>query len=449
MARRLAGILAHPTSLPEAPGGMEGSVEAFLAWLERAGASVWQLLPLNPPGPGRSPYGARSTFAGDPSWFGDDPGADRDAVAAFADAHASWLPDWALFAALRERFRSAPWTLWDEPLRRRHPEALAAARRDLRPEIDRQVRLQYVFFERWARVREQARRHGVVVLGDVPIYVSLDSADVWAHQELFWLDERGAPVKRAGVPPDYFSTTGQLWGNPIYRWDRMAVRGFSWWIDRLKQGLELHDALRLDHFRGFVGYWSVPADAVSAVTGAWEPGPGLPLFDAVRGALGRLPFLAEDLGIITDEVIALRKALGLPGMRVLQFGFDDPASIHAPAHVTSDVVVYTGTHDNDTARGWIEGLEAAAQARVLDELDCTLGDATWGLIRAALRTDAEVAMVPLQDVLNLGTEARMNTPGVARGNWTWRAEAGVLTAPLAERFHAEASAAGRAGEPRP
>ena len=447
MIRRRAGLLAHPTSLPAAAGGFDGAVASFLAWAESAGVSVWQILPLHPPGPGRSPYGARSTFAGDPSWFGDDPDADRSAVEAFAAAHASWLDDWALYAAIRESRDGQPWPSWDEPLRRRAPEALARERIRLGGAIERHTRLQCVFFDRWARLRDLARDRGVAILGDVPIYVALDSADVWAHQELFWLDDQGAPVKRAGVPPDYFSKTGQLWGNPIYRWDRMASSGFAWWVKRLEHALTLHDAVRLDHFRGFAGYWSVPPGAGSAIDGAWEPGPGMPLFDAVREALGRLPFLAEDLGIITEDVTALRTALGLPGMRVLQFGFEDPRSPHATRNLTPDVVVYTGTHDNDTARGWFATLEPAVRRRVSDTLGGGVDEAAWGLIRAAMISAAQAAIVPLQDVLDLGSEARMNTPGVADGNWTWQAPADSLTEALARRFRTVAAAGDRCEMP--
>jgi 4-alpha-glucanotransferase len=445
--RRRAGLLAHPTSLPAVPGGFDGAVASFLAWAESAGASVWQILPLHPPGPGQSPYGARSTFAGDPSWFGDDPGADRSAIEAFATAHASWLDDWALYASIRESREGQPWPSWDEPLRRRVPEALARERIRLGDAIERHTRLQYVFFDRWAGLRELARDHGVAILGDVPIYVALDSADVWAHQDSFWLDDRGAPMKRAGVPPDYFSKTGQLWGNPIYRWDRMASSGFTWWVKRLEHSLTLHDAVRLDHFRGFAGYWSVPPGADSAIEGAWEPGPGMPLFDAVRASLGRLPFLAEDLGIITDDVTTLRKTLGLPGMRVLQFGFEDPRSPHAARNLTPDVVVYTGTHDNDTARGWFAGLDPAVRRRVSETLGGGVDEVAWGLIRMAMISAAQAAIVPLQDVLDLGSDARMNTPGVAEGNWTWQAPPGSLTESLARRFRTEAAAGARCEMP--
>jgi len=443
MSRRRAGLLVHPTSLPDGHGDMAQAVAAFLAWAEQAGASVWQILPLNPPGHGGSPYNAQSAFAGDPRWFGDDPSIDGDALDAFAHEQAYWLDDWTLYAALKASHDGEPWMAWDAPLRRREPEALDAARRTLRDRIARHRREQLVFFRRWRELCEEARGRGIALLGDVPIYMALDSADVWAHQDLFWLDEAGVPLRVAGVPPDYFSETGQLWGNPLYRWDRARETGFAWWIARLAHGLELHDALRLDHFRGFAGYWAVAATATNAVDGAWEPGPGMALFDAVRAALGRLPFVAEDLGVITDDVVALRSALGLPGMRVLQFGLDDPRSEHAPHRLTRDVVVYTGTHDNDTARGWAAALDAKARARVLEYIGGEADAMAWSLIRVAMTSVADLSIVPLQDVLDLGSSARMNTPGVADGNWRWRSTSGALTPELAARFRRLADLAGR------
>jgi len=434
MSRRRTGVLVHPTSLPERPGGIAASAVAFLSWAHDAGVSVWQILPLNPPGHARSPYGAQSSFAGDPAWFGDDPSVAPGAVEAFAREHAAWLDDWALYAALKDRYGGEPWMAWDEPLRRRDPATLRATRSELIGAIERHRRLQFVFFERWRALRDEARRLGVSILGDVPIYPALDSADVWAHQDLFWLDEDGAPTKVAGVPPDYFSKTGQLWGNPLYRWDRLRATGFAWWVERLAHGLILHDALRLDHFRGFAGYWAVPADATTAVDGAWETGPGMALFEAVRESLGRLPFVAEDLGVITEDVVALRVALGLPGMRVLQFGFDDAASDHAPHQLTRDAVVYTGTHDNDTARGWLAGLDAEARGRVLDYVGGDPDEIAWNLVRVAMASVADLVILPLQDILDLDSAARMNLPGIADGNWSWRAPAGALSGDLARRL---------------
>ena len=426
MSARTAGVLLHPTSLPVHAGGIEGAAREFLAWAEQSGLSVWQILPVGPPDGGRSPYSALSGFAGDPSWFEGEGGADAE--------HAPWLDDWSLFAALKEAHHGLPWFAWSEPLRRRDPAALAASASSLREAVLRHCRAQQAFMTGWSAVRADARNHGVTILGDVPIYPALDSADVWAHQELFHLDANGAPTKVAGVPPDYFCKTGQLWGNPLYRWDRLKETGYRWWIERLQRALALHDRLRLDHFRGFCGYWAVPADSETAEDGAWEPGPGTALFDAVRGALGGLPFVAEDLGVITDDVRALRDALGLPGMRVLQFGFDIADSDHAPDRIPKDVVVYTGTHDNDTTRGWFASLDAATQSRVLAAVGGTADGISWNLIRAAYASIAELAVAPLQDILGLGSEARMNVPGVARGNWGWRAPADAFSPERARRL---------------
>jgi len=443
MRPRSAGLLLHPTSLPELPGGLPAAARRFGAWAESAGVSVWQVLPVGPPGDGGSPYAALSAFAGDPSWFPDRGEIDRKTLAAFAEEHASWLDDWALYAALKEAHDGLPWFAWDEPLRRRDPAALAREAVSRGEALVRHRHAQQSFFAGWTRLRAQAGDCGLTILGDVPIYPALDSADVWAHQDLFHLDDEGFPTKLAGVPPDYFSETGQLWGNPVYRWDRLKDTGYAWWIRRLEHGLLLHDDLRLDHFRGFAAYWAVPAGAETAEDGAWEPGPGLALFDAVRAALGRMPFVAEDLGVITDDVVALRKALALPGMRVLQFSFGAGDAATAARGVTGDTVVYTGTHDNDTTRGWFEALDPATRSRVLDETGGAAADVAWGLIRLAYASAGTLAVSPVQDVLELGSEARMNVPGVARGNWRWRLGADALTNERARRLRGLAEETGR------
>ena len=444
MPRRLAGILLHPTSLPDAAGGLVSAAERFLAWAEAAGMSVWQVLPLGPADAGGSPYAALSAFAGDPRWFVSSGGCPRGAsLEEFVERNRFWLHDWCLFAALKDAHHGRPWLEWDEPLRRRERPALSHAERSLASEIASHRRAQWAFFESWSAIRAIAARRGISILGDLPIYPALNSADVWAHPEMFWLDKRGRPTKVAGVPPDYFTEAGQLWGNPLYRWEELAATGFAWWVARVRHQLALHDALRLDHFRGFVGYWAVPATATTAVAGAWEPGPGRRLFDALRQALGRMPFVAEDLGVITEEVVALRTALGLPGMRVLQFGLDAHDGDHAPHNLTRDVVVYTGTHDNDTTRGWFAALDRTAQRRVLDYVGGSADDVAWSVVREAMTSIAELAIVPMQDLLNLGSEGRMNVPGVAAGNWGWRAPAYALDPALAERVRRLVEVSGR------
>jgi 4-alpha-glucanotransferase len=413
---------------------------------------VWQVLPLGPVGHGGSPYGAASAFAGDESWFapanhegapasGD--GAEWAALDDFVEANKGWLHDWCLFAALKEKHGGRAWIEWDEPLRLREPSALKAAEQALRGEIARHRRAQFDFTKNWSAIRASAEELGISLLGDVPIYTAFDAADVWAHREMFWLDDAGLPTKVSGVPPDYFAKTGQLWGNPLYRWDRMEETGFAWWVARLKHQLSLHDVLRLDHFRGFAAYWAVPAGSKTAETGGWEPGPGAKLFEAARRALGGLPLVAEDLGTITEDVVELRTQFALPGMRVLQFGFDDPLSDHAPHRHTTDSVVYTGTHDNDTTRGWIANLDAWRKQRVLDYVGGAEESAVWSLIRTAYASVGDLSVVPMQDLLNLGSEARMNTPGIAAGNWGWRAPDDAFHPELAASLKRLAEITGR------
>jgi 4-alpha-glucanotransferase len=490
MTPRAAGLVLHPTSLPgPGPiGGLGAEVERFLDWAAAADQSVWQVLPLGPTGPGNSPYSGVATRAGNPLLIALDeapaPAAradtpiysrvdyaeakrshepllraawerareDRramDELEAFraAPSQADWLEDWTLFASLKAANGGAPWTEWEPALRGRDPAALGAARRALRAEIDYQAYLQFRFFRQWDRVRAAARDRGVAIMGDVPIYVALDSADVWAEPQWFRLDDSLRPIKVSGVPPDYFSATGQLWGNPLYRWDRMEADGFGWWIRRLRAELAKFDLVRLDHFRGFASYWAIPAGARTAVEGRWEEGPGMRLFDAARAAIGGLPFIAEDLGIVGDDVRALLRATALPGMRVMQFGFDSPDSEHAPWRYPERCVAYTGTHDNDTTVGWLEKAPPEERARALAAAGCSAGanphEALWGLIGALYRSAADRAIVPVQDVLGLGSEARMNTPSVPEGNWEFRLGAGALSDAVAERLRGEARASGR------
>lgn len=494
LSRRRAGILLHPTSLPGrfGVGDLGPEADRFLAWAQSAGQSLWQVLPLHPTFSGDSPYGAASAFAGNPLLISPErlvedgylPGSALDGAPVFPEGRldsegarrwkekilraawensasavaargelssfqrsdeASWLADWSLFAALK-REHPGPWTSWPEDLRRRRPEALAAARRDLAEEIALQEFVQFLFVRQWTRLRAQANARGIAILGDVPIYVAHDSADVWARQELFLLDASGMPEAVAGVPPDAYSATGQLWGYPLYRWDAMERDGFRWWIARLRQALSVADAARIDHFRGFAAGWSVPASETFAIAGRWIPGPGLKLFEAVRQELGDVPLVAEDLGVITGDVRALLAALGIPGMKVLQFGFSENDSEHLPHRHVANAVVYTGTHDNDTTRGWFAALPGPEKSRVLDYVGGDGSDIARDFIRAASTSVAGLAVVPLQDVLGLGSEARMNTPGVARGNWTWRALPGSFTAERAEDLKRLALLTGRAEE---
>ena len=494
MSRRGAGILLHPTSLPGRFGIGDLGPEAirFLDWLREAGQTTWQFLPLGPTGLGDSPYVAESVFAGNPLLISPealrDDGLVDDAVLgaapAFPEDHVdfdavrrwknalfrgvwkrfqagapaglkddfetflmgdrSWLRDWALFAALKILHGGASWTAWEPGVRDRNPDALARVEGQVREEIAYQEFLQFLFERQWQRLRGEARERGVELFGDAPIYVAHDSADVWTSRESFQLDAEGRPRAVSGVPPDYFSETGQLWGTPIYDWHRVEADGFFWWIRRLRADLERVDLLRLDHFRAFQAYWSIPAGAKDARGGHWEPGPDMRLFRSLHGALGRLPIVAEDLGDITDEVRALRDLLQLPGMCVLQFGVGQPESTHHPSRVPERSVVYTGTHDNDTAVGWLASLTEDERKRVLADLGTDGREFAWSLIGAAYGTAAERAIVPAQDVLELGSEARMNTPAEPEGNWGFRMRPGALTPERAARLRNLAVGTGRA-----
>ena len=473
MTDRAAGLLLHPTSLPGrfGIGDLGPSADRFLDWAESAGQKIWQVLPLGPTGVS-SPYGALSSFAGNPllispellvqegllpaATLADAPGFPRDRVPwddvrrwkdgllrcawtrgatsttlaaeieAFRGApeQTPWLADWSRFAARR--------VLGD-----------AAASRELTAEAAYQDFLQLLFFRQWARLREEAARRGIALFGDVPIYVAPDSADVASHPELFALDPEGRPLEVAGVPPDYFSVTGQLWGYPLYRWDQMEEDGFAWWIARLRAAFRLTDLVRLDHFRGFVEYWAVPAGDPTAETGRWRPGPGRAFFDAVRRELGGVPLVAEDLGSITPDVQELLDEIRIPGMKVLQFAFYGEDGPYLPHRHSRNSVVYTGTHDNDTARGWWEGLTAEERVRVRDYLGTDGAEIEWDLIRAAYASVADRAIVPVQDVFGLGSGARMNTPGEGAGSWSWRAREEDFTPGRAARLRRLAALAGR------
>lgn len=478
---RWAGVLLHPTSLPGrfGIGDLGPAAVTFLDWLRRAGQSVWQMLPVGPTESEHSPYGSPSAFAGNallisPEWLREEDllaAADLDeapelpagavafgavlelktrllrraferfeagAAAALREpfeawpkepGQAPWLDDWTLFAALRRRDPGCSWTAWPEPLRRRELEALAAARRELAAEVRFERFVQFLFDRQWTRLRAEARARGIGLLGDLPIYLSGDAADLWAHPELFALDADLQPEKVAGVPPDYFSADGQLWGNPLYRWEHSAATGHAWWVERLRLNLHRFDFVRLDHFRAFSAYWELPAGAPNARDGQWVDGPRASLFEAFRAAFGeRLPLVAEDLGAIDEPVHELRRAFGLPGMKVLQFGFLPASSDHLPHRLERATVLYTGTHDNDTAMGFLAQLAEEDRRRALDYLGVESEGFPRALLRAAYASVAQLAIVPLQDLLGLGSEARMNTPGIAAGNWSWRLLPGQLDA---------------------
>ena len=490
--KRSAGVLLHPTSLPGrfGVGDLGDELMAFLDWAESAGMHIWQVLPLNPPGYGYSPYGCISSFAGNPLLisprrliehdllpasaietvpeFPDDH-VDFDAVAKFKDeilrasfdhfeANArtdqrtalkrferdnKWLPEWALYASLKQKYEGKQWPAWPRELVRREKEAMAAATEELAVEIRFHKYVQWLFFTQWAAVREAAYARKIRIMGDVPIYVAADSADVWANRNLFQLDENGEPRFVAGVPPDYFSETGQRWGNPLYDWDKMRSQNFRWWVARIRANLRFADMLRLDHFRGFAAYWEIPASERTAMNGRWVPGPGRALFDAIRDAAGDVPLVAEDLGFITSEVHELRRAIDIPGMKILQFGFGHIDSPHLPHRYEPETVVYTGTHDNDTARGWYQSAPEEERDLAREYLGCQEDEFSESLMRAAYTSVAETAIVPVQDILDLGSDARMNRPGAKSDNWSWRMEPGALSPRDATRMRRLAEITGR------
>jgi 4-alpha-glucanotransferase len=473
---RAAGILVHPTSLP-GPGGI-GTLGAdtyeFLDTLHSTGITLWQVLPLGPTGYGDSPYSALSAFAGNPFLIALEPlvdeewllpeelmsvsglpesrvdfgrlgpakmgtlrqafrrfremGTQTEQVADFAAREATWLDDFALYMAIKDAHGGAPWIEWEPPLRARDETALVSARQELDDQIAFHRFVQFVFFRQWSEVKRRAGELGIQVIGDIPIFVAFDSADVWAHQELFQLDEEGFPEVVAGVPPDYFSATGQLWGNPHYRWDAMAQTGYAWWVDRFRMALRLVDIVRLDHFRGFAGAWAVPYGNLTAEHGQWVPGPAAGFFSALRDVLGTLPIIAENLGVITPDVEALRAQFAFPGMQILQFAFgSDPENGALPHNFERNTAVYTGTHDNDTTVGWWMSIGEAERQAVRDYLGTTGADISWDMLRLAFASVADLAIVPMQDVLRAGTRSRMNLPGRPDGNWAWRFVRAALT----------------------
>jgi 4-alpha-glucanotransferase len=461
--QRQAGVLLHLTSLPgpEGVGSLGADARRFVDLIAAAGFTTWQVLPVNPPGPGFSPYAASSSFAGSPllisvaelagegllaSEESRPPSFPSEAVVpeavaawkeglfrrafrralregafrAFVDSPPAWLDDWVLFAALRSRL-GEPWQRWPQGLARRDAGALRKARDELGDEIAYQAFLQWCFERQWTALRTYARRQGVRVFGDMPIFPALQSADVWASQESFKLDGRGWPRVVAGVPPDLFSATGQRWGNPHYRWRVEQEQGFPYWTGRIARAFELYDMLRIDHFRGFVAAWEIPAGEATAIRGRWVRGPGRALFDALVARLGPLDIVVEDLGVITPDVVQLRESLGYPGMIVLQFAFDgSPDNPYLPRNHRENAVVYAGTHDNDTTVGWWASLGEGERERVRALSGRPFTDPAGDMSAMALESPVRLAVLTMQDILRLGSEARMNTPGHADGNWRWR-----------------------------
>ncbi len=480
---RSSGILLHPTSLPGryGIGDLGAGAYSFVDWLEAQGQSIWQVLPLGPTSYGDSPYQTLSAFAGNsnlisldrliedglldaddladaPPFPGDrvdfgwvipyhnqkltfayynfaanpEPALNRE-FSQFVSENQFWLEDYALFIALKRKHKLRPWTEWQGELRRREPRALAAAREDCAEQINLERFRQWLFYRQWTALKNYALGKGIRLIGDLPIFVAHDSADVWANQHEYFLDETGAPTVIAGVPPDYFSPTGQRWGNPLYRWDVMRASGYGWWINRIQALLRLVDFIRIDHFRGFEAYWEIPAGEPTAIKGKWVAGPGASLFHAIKAALGELPIIAEDLGVITPGVEKLRDDVGLPGMKVLQFAWSDSANPFLPHNHRVNSIVYTGTHDNNTTRGWWEEeVDERTREFVKDYLGCEIRDIVWTLARVGMRSSARAFIMPMQDVLSLGGGARMNTPGVSTGNWTWRITEAALRHPSKE-----------------
>lgn len=491
---RAGGVLAHPTSLPgpHGIGDLGADAYRFVDFLVAAGQQLWQMLPLNPPGHGESPYNALSAFAGNPLLISLDllvseglltagelaggptfaadavdysavtayklprlslayrrfvdaaPPGLRQELADFTQRESDWLPDYALFMALKQANGGVAWSGFASALARRDSSALARAGRELAESVGEHEVAQFLFFRQWRRLKKYANGRGVRIVGDIPIFVAFDSADVWANQGLFYLDELGRPTVVSGVPPDVFSATGQRWGNPLYRWDELKKTGYAWWLRRLAKALGTVDILRIDHFRGFAAYWEVPAAEPTAQHGRWVDGPGADLFEVATRSLGELPIVVEDLGLITPDVIALRERVGYPGMKVLQFAFgDDSRNPYLPHNFERNCVVYTGTHDNETTRGWYADQPEIVRHRVRVYLGRDGRDVAWELIRLAWESVANLAIAPLQDVLNLGNEARMNFPGRGEGNWRWRVRPEQLEASTARRLEELTVAFGR------
>lgn len=493
---RSSGILLHPTSLPGKFGIGDLGVEAyqFIDFLAAAGQSLWQVLPLGPTGYGDSPYQCFSAFAGNPllvspqRLFEDGLLMKEDvekvpifpvdhvdfgpviqfktdllrrayvnfkrsvssklqkAFEEFCSKASAWLDDYALYSALKDTHGGAAWNTWEQNLVKRESSALISECKRLSGQIEAKKFYQFLFFKQWQELKAYCNKQGIKIVGDIPIFVSYDSADVWTHPDLFKLDKSGNMTSVAGVPPDYFSKTGQLWGNPLYNWKRMRATGYEWWIKRMRSLLEMVDIVRLDHFRGFIGCWEVPAGDKTAANGRWVKVPGRDLFANLKRVFGELPIIAEDLGVITPEVEALRDDNGFPGMHILQFAFSgDSANANLPHNYIRNMVIYTGTHDNDTTVGWFNSVSGVGSTRntgqikrermfCLKYLNSGGKEIHWDFIRTVLASIADIAIIPLQDVLGIGSEARMNLPASQKGNWGWRLTPDALTWKTADRL---------------
>jgi 4-alpha-glucanotransferase len=436
--RRRTGFLLPLSSLLSKTGNgpLGAPAHEFLRFLADSGASVWQMLPVHPPDAGGSPYQSNSAHAGDPRLICRSTApADTAGLPEFRQAQSAWLDDFALYCALKQHFGMQPWWRWPAEFRDRVPKALGAFRRSHAAEITQHCSDQHQFFSQWHRLRKEAAKLGILLLGDMPLFVSHDSADVWANQKLFQLDKAGQPTVVAGVPPDYYSATGQRWGNPVFNWARHSAKGFGWWINRVRTELEMFDVIRIDHFRGLEAVWEIPAGAPTAESGKWRLVPGRELLRALHAAFSPLPFLAEDLGTITQPVIDLRREFNVPGMRVLQFAFDGgPTNPYLPHNHEPDSAVYTGTHDNNTTLGWFEALDTRTQKRVLEYLGFPRSAMPWPLVEAALASVCRLAVIPVQDLLALDAAHRINTPGTVTGNWQWTLPPEKLTPDLAAKM---------------
>ena len=487
MFERSSGILFHPTSLPGKYGiGTLGKeAYAFIDFLKKSNQKLWQIFPLGPTGYGDSPYQSFSSFAGNPYlidfdllieahllseedlkdiFFGDngeyidygaiynqkypllrkayenfkssDNSEMKGSLENFKRENSSWLNDYSLYISLKNHFNGLPWNEWPQDIKNRENAAMEHYKNELADDIEYHNFIQFLFFKQWGDVKRYANENGIKIIGDIPIFVAADSSDAWANPEIFLFDKERKPVKVAGVPPDYFSATGQLWGNPLYNWEKLKETNYSWWVERVRANLSTCDIIRIDHFRGFEAYWAVPYGDDTAINGQWEPGPGIDLFNAIKSQLGELPIIAEDLGLMTQGVIDLREATGFPGMKILGFAFDSgEENDYLPHTYTRNCVVYTGTHDNDTLVGWFQKAKEEDREFARNYLNSRADEEIhWDAIRGAWSSVACMAISPVQDFLGLGSEARINTPGVASGNWQWRLKQGVLTNELAERI---------------